>query len=77
MRYNFDNEPARTATFNLRRELANMKTEEAPKQPMSGLLAPKAKPMQAVAKSDSESRRVLNYMKEIRETMRSYKNEEH
>jgi hypothetical protein len=77
MRYNFDNQPARTATFNLRRELANIKQDEAPKKQMSGLLAPKTTPMQDMAKSDSESRRVLNYMKEIRDTMRSHKNEEH
>ena len=73
--YSFNNQPARTAILTLRKQLEMMGNEDnQPKKVSTGLLSPKAKPMSDATQNKSEARRVLDYMKEIRNTMGAYKN---
>ena len=73
--YSFNNQPARTAILTLRKQLEMMGNEDSkPKKVSTGLLAPKARPMSDATQNKSETRRVLDYMKEIRNTMGAYKN---
>lgn len=74
MTYSFDNQPARTATIILRKQLEAMENQPVKKQKAAtGLLAPKVSPMQEQNEGRSESRRVLDYMHEIRKTMKAQK----
>jgi hypothetical protein len=66
----FERQPARLATINLRNELDRMMAKESsPKKTVTGLLAPTKMFKQKEEQPNSESQRVLNYMKRIREEM--------
>tara|TARA_R100000742_G_C4274294_1_gene94214 strand:- start:656 stop:874 length:219 start_codon:yes stop_codon:yes gene_type:complete len=66
----FERQPARLAIINLRQELDRMINEPAQEKPRgSGLLSPNKMMTEKTSKSDEESQRVLNYMKQIRESM--------
>lgn len=72
--YSFNNQPARTAIITLRKQLEMMGNESSePKKVSTGLLSPKAKPMSNATQNKSETRRVLEYMQEIRKAMGAYK----
>lgn len=66
----FERQPARLAIINLRQQLDTMMNEPAQEKPKgSGLLSPNKMMMAQTSKSEEESQRVLNYMKQIRESM--------
>lgn len=66
-----ERQPARLAIINMRKALDAMeKQPEAKPQVMSGLLAPRKTPAAEMSQTKSESRRVLEYMREIRNIMK-------
>jgi len=73
--YSFNNQPARTATLVLRKQLEAMdRGDKKPQKVSTGLLAPRTKPTSDAMQNKPEARRVLEYMKEIRNSMGAYKN---
>lgn len=66
----FERQPARLAIINLRQQLDRMMNEPAQEKPKgSGLLSPNKMMTEKTSKSEEEAQRVLNYMKQIRESM--------
>jgi hypothetical protein len=65
-----ERQPARLATLNLRSELDKMINQPAKPEPKTfGLLSSRKKVEEAKEVNDSEASRVLQYMKQIRESM--------
>ena len=66
----FERQPARLAIINLRQQLDKMMNEPVQEKPKgSGLLSPNKMMTEKTSKSEEEAQRVLNYMKQIRESM--------
>lgn len=66
-----ERQPAQLAIINMRKALDKMEQQPKEKpQVMSGLLAPKRNVAQEETQTKSESRRVLEYMREIRNIMK-------
>lgn len=66
-----ERQPAQLAIINMRKALDKMEQQPKEKpQVMSGLLAPKRTSIQEETQTKSESRRVLEYMQEIRNIMK-------
>jgi hypothetical protein len=70
-----ERQPAQLAIINMRKALDAMEKQPKEKpQVMSGLLAPKKTPSAEMTQTKSESRRVLEYMREIRNIMKDNTN---
>jgi len=66
----FERQPARLATINLRAEVDKMMNQSStPKKEATGLLSPRKAFKQQEEQPNTETQRVLNYMKRIREEM--------